>query len=95
MARTPTTMTCCRISEKFWPVRNRSLCVAKKAHARRSAMNGPSAASGGLCKTSSYLPQQALRPNWVSLLGTPAMGLSLISVTPVSVNPATFLPVVA
>lgn len=88
-------MTCCRISEKFWPVRNRSLCVAKNAHASRSAMNGPSAAIGGLCKTSSYLPQQALRPNRVSLLGTPAIGLSLINVTPVSVYPDTFLPVLA
>ena len=41
MAMTPTTMTCCRISEKFSPLRKRSLCVAKKTHASSSAMNGP------------------------------------------------------
>ena len=56
MASTPTTMTCCRISEKFWPERNRSLCVAKKAHAASSAMNGPSVDSGGRCSMTACHP---------------------------------------
>ena len=47
MAMTATTMTCCRMSAKFCADRKRSLCVAKKAHARISAMNGPSVARGG------------------------------------------------
>src|SRR6476646_10296816 len=45
MAMTPTTITCCRISEKFWPVRKRSLCDAKKTLASSSASSGPKAGS--------------------------------------------------
>src|SRR5262245_5314538 len=44
MAITPITTTCCRISEKFWPVRKRSLCEAKNAHASRRAATGPACA---------------------------------------------------
>jgi hypothetical protein len=32
MASVPTTITCCRMREKFAPVRNRSVCVEKKMH---------------------------------------------------------------
>src|SRR6218665_1040664 len=45
IAITATTMTCCRISEKFCADKKRSLCEAKKAQARISAMKGPSVAS--------------------------------------------------
>ena len=48
IAMTPTTITCCRISEKFCPVRKRSVCDAKKAHAASSARSGPNA-TGGMC----------------------------------------------
>lgn len=41
MARVPTTMTCCTISEKFPPVRNWSVEKEKKAQARRRAARGP------------------------------------------------------
>src|SRR5829696_4101295 len=41
MAITPTTTTCCRIRERFWPVRNLSVCAAKNAHASSSATRGP------------------------------------------------------
>ena len=44
---------------------------------------------------SCYLPQQAFMPKAVSLLSTPFIGLSVMSVTPVSVVPDTFLPVLA
>ena len=47
IAITPTTITCCRISEKFSPLRKRSVCVAKKTQASSSAMKGPSVPSGG------------------------------------------------
>ena len=46
MAMTPTTITCCRMSEKFCPVRKRSVCDAKNAHAASSARNGPNVAIG-------------------------------------------------
>ena len=45
MAMTPTTITCCRMSEKLPPVRKRSDCDAKKPQATSSAMNGPSVPS--------------------------------------------------
>src|SRR6218665_3885906 len=45
IAITPTTITCCRISEKVCADKKRSLCEAKKAQARISAMKGPSVAS--------------------------------------------------
>src|SRR6218665_2213743 len=45
IAITATTMTCCRISEKFCAEKKRSLCEEKKAQARISAMKGPSVAS--------------------------------------------------
>src|ERR1700674_1143602 len=41
MASVPTTITCCRMSEKFAPDRKRSVWVAKKTHARSSAATGP------------------------------------------------------
>src|SRR3990172_1935999 len=41
MASVPTTITCCKMSEKFALVRKRSVCVAKKTHARSSAAAGP------------------------------------------------------
>ncbi|MCY1378863.1 hypothetical protein D9M69_665290 [compost metagenome] len=47
MAITPTTITCCRISEKFCSVRKRSFCVAKNRHAKIRAINGPSVPMGG------------------------------------------------
>ena len=56
IASTPTTITCCRISEKFWPVRKRSLCEAKKTHASSSAMNGPSVDTGGRCSSTPCHP---------------------------------------
>lgn len=40
-------------------------------------------------------PKQALSPAWVSLLGRPGIGLSAISVTPVSTYPEAFLPCLA
>jgi len=46
MAMVPTTMTCCRIREKFCSERNRSLCAAKKAQARTRAIDGPECAHG-------------------------------------------------
>ena len=42
MASVPMTITCWMINEKFWPVRNRSDCVAKNAHTTTSAISGPS-----------------------------------------------------
>ena len=47
MAMTPTTITCCRISEKFSPVKKRSVVVPKIAQATASAMKGPSWPMGG------------------------------------------------
>src|SRR6185503_12580679 len=47
IAMTPTTITCCSTSDRLPPVRKRSLCEAKKAHAASSARNGPSVPSGG------------------------------------------------
>ena len=47
MAITPTTMTCCRISEKFWSVKKRSFWVAKKTQASSKAIKGPSVAMEG------------------------------------------------
>ncbi|MNN29102.1 hypothetical protein D3C81_1426920 [compost metagenome] len=47
MAMMPTTMTCCKIREKFWLLRKRSLCDAKKTQAASRAMTGPSLESGG------------------------------------------------
>ena len=47
MAITPTTITCCRISEKFWPLKNCSVVAPKKAQAMINAMNGPSWLIGG------------------------------------------------
>ena len=41
MARAPTTMTCCTISEKLPPVRNWSVEREKKAQASRRATSGP------------------------------------------------------
>src|SRR5947207_3356677 len=47
IATTPTTITCWRMSEKLEPLRNRSLCDAKKAQARNRATKGPRVATGG------------------------------------------------
>ena len=41
IARTPTTITCCRIREKLGPERNRGLITAKKMLAISSAATGP------------------------------------------------------
>src|SRR5262245_609187 len=49
MAITPTTITCCRISEMFGPVRNRSVWNAKNTQARRSARIGPDVGMLGRC----------------------------------------------
>src|SRR5687767_1945672 len=43
MAITPTTTICCRISEKFWLVKNRSDWDAKNAQASSRARSGPDA----------------------------------------------------
>ena len=89
MAMTPTTITCCRMSEKFWPVRKRSVCDAKNAHAassarqwaeRRNRRHALEQVARGY-----FAPQHASMPNLVSLLSTPDMGWSVMSVTPVSV----------
>ena len=48
MAMTLTTITCCRMSEKFCPVRKRSVCDAKNAQAASSARSGPNVAIGGM-----------------------------------------------
>ncbi len=42
MAMMPTTITCCKIREKFWLLRKRSLCDAKNTQAASRAMTGPS-----------------------------------------------------
>src|SRR5262245_47662613 len=47
MATTPTTITCCTMSEKFCPLRKRPVCRAKKTQARTSATDGPRSVSGG------------------------------------------------
>ena len=47
IAIVPTTITCCRMSEKFCTDRKRSLCVVKKPTASSRAISGPSVASGG------------------------------------------------
>ena len=52
IAMTPTTITCCRIRERFSPVRKRSVRVAKKRQATARATKGPSAAARGRCFTS-------------------------------------------
>ena len=46
MASTPTTMTCCMISERFWPLKNRSDWVAKKVQVASRASQGPRAPQG-------------------------------------------------
>jgi len=142
IAIVPTTITCCRISEKFCTDRKRSLWVLKKITASSSAITGPRVASGGslevlgdvvsdvasdvmvspvvgrrvahvhhpgrpietggkyMCPARGWmrgtfsvdgsrlaylLPQHMSVPILVSLLSTPFIGLSVISVTPVSV----------
>ena len=95
MAITPTTITCCRISERFSPVRKRSVWVAKNAQAseqreeraeraerRQAALAARHAARSVL---GYFLPQHSSMPVLMSLLSTPATGLAAISVTPVSV----------
>ena len=47
IAITPTTMTCAKISEKFWVLKKRSLWLAKNTHANTSAIKGPSVPKGG------------------------------------------------
>ena len=42
IAITPTTITCCRISDRFSPLKKRSVVKAKKMQAISSAMKGPS-----------------------------------------------------
>ncbi|MNS98731.1 hypothetical protein D3C72_1331060 [compost metagenome] len=49
MAITPTTITCCRISDRLPPVRKRSDCVAKKMQAPSRASHGPRAPHGMWC----------------------------------------------
>ena len=90
IASTPTTTTCCRISERFCPVKKRSVCEAKNAHATSSARKGPNVATGirsSSLRTAAgyFVPQHASMPNVVSLLSMPGIGLSVMSVTPVSV----------
>src|SRR5258708_3667104 len=60
MAMTPTTITCCRISEKFWPLRKRSDWDAKNTHAASSAITGPKRAMGGMCSSMPRSPVRAL-----------------------------------
>src|SRR6478736_3103816 len=47
IAITPTTVTCCRISEKFSPLKNWSVVKPKATQAISRAMNGPSCPIGG------------------------------------------------
>ncbi len=42
IASVPITITCWKISEKFWPERKRSLWVVKKMQTASSAISGPS-----------------------------------------------------
>src|SRR6202171_2123707 len=46
IATTPTTITCWRMSEKLDPLRNRSLCEAKKPQQRNRAPSGRGVATG-------------------------------------------------
>ncbi len=71
MATTPTTITCCRMSEKFWPVRKRSDWNAKNAHAMASAMNGPNVATGGMCANHPRTPGLAAVAVWVLKIPLP------------------------
>ena len=94
IAITPTTITCCRISEKFSPVRKRSLCAAKKAHASEQREQRAERA-----KRRQLLFQRVSMGFQGRLLLAPAQvragldvlavdaghGLAAISVTPVSV----------
>ena len=47
MAITPTTMTCAKMSEKFWVLKKRSLWLAKNTQANTSAISGPKVPMGG------------------------------------------------
>src|SRR5512143_2140513 len=47
MAITPTTITCCRISDRFSAPKKRSVVTEKNAQAIVRAMNGPSWPIGG------------------------------------------------
>src|SRR5437016_855034 len=59
----------------------------------RVEVGGAVARSGSTAR--GHFPQQFSVPNFVSLLSTPDMGLSVMSVTPVSVYPDAFFPVFA
>src|SRR5262249_39199172 len=76
MATTPTTITCCRISEKFCPARKRSDWYAKNAQASASAMNGPKVATGGRCSSSPRTPGLAAAAVWVLTSCTPTLNKS-------------------
>src|SRR5262249_21485200 len=65
MATTPTTITCCSISDKLWPDRKRSDWNAKNAHASASAMNDPNVATDGRCSTRPRGPAVAVAAVWV------------------------------
>ena len=56
MAITPTTITCCRISEKLSPRQEAVARVAKKAQASSSAMTGPSGHGGARARRPSCRP---------------------------------------
>src|SRR5476649_641104 len=47
MAMTPTTITCCKISEKFWPLKKRSDSSEKNRPAASRAKTGPSTVTAG------------------------------------------------
>ncbi len=47
IAMTPTTAICCRISEKFSPLKKRSVAMPKNTQAISKAMKGPSWPMGG------------------------------------------------
>src|SRR5437660_10359536 len=59
----------------------------------RVEVGGAVARSGSTAR--GHFPQQFSVPNFVSLLSTPDMGLSVVSVTPGSVYPDAFFPVFA
>src|SRR5215471_1070751 len=51
MAMTPTTISCCRMREKFCSDRKRADCVAKKTQVRTSASNGASTGPVGAIRS--------------------------------------------
>ena len=58
IASTPTTITCCSTSERFWASRKRSDLTEKKAIASSSAMSGPTVGAVSTRSPSSRAPDR-------------------------------------